>query len=152
MDGRIITAASAFGFGALAAIATSAVVAGENARRLNAEHAERLLARYDANRDGAIDREEAIAARVRRITRADADGDGVLTLGEFRQEAVRRAELRAARVFARLDGDADGVVDKADVATYRAGRGARRVDRIFRRFDADGNDRITRAEIAGETD
>lgn len=150
MKGKVINSASVLCIGALIAAATGAVLASEEARKSDRERVDRLFERYDANGDGAIDRNEAANVRMHRFHGADGDGDGALTFAELRDDAVRRAERRAERIFARLDGDGDGVIDAAEIATYRSDRNRARRDRIFRRFDADDDGRITREEIVGK--
>jgi hypothetical protein len=57
------------------------------------------FARYDVNRDGVVSWDEAQAdpELVSVFTRADADGNGVLTPAEFQTAAVLAANERAAR-------------------------------------------------------
>ena len=67
--------------------------------------------RIDLNRDGAISREEAFAARSRHFERLDADNNGVISLEEFSAMAERR--------FQRHDLDGDGRVTREEVAQAR---------------------------------
>lgn len=86
------------------------------------------FARLDVNKDGKVDkadreaakaaREAARAARGRegrsRLMRADADGDGAITLTEMR--------AAAGRMFDRADADKDGKLTEAERQALRAAR------------------------------
>jgi EF hand len=68
---------------ASAAVAGVSVAAPEEGRPMR----ERLLEKYDANRDGQLDASEREAAHkersAERFKKLDTDGNGVLTLEEF---------------------------------------------------------------------
>lgn len=118
------------------------------------------LMRADANRDGVVTREEAIADADRRFAEIDSDRDGTIS----------RDERRAARAARRgpppvgTDGAAPPPPDANDAPPPRPG--ARRVDRprrmmqpqtreeararalrMFDRADTNGDGRVDRQEI-----
>lgn len=73
---------------------------------------------------------------------ADADGDGVITRGEF-------AAARLAR-FSKMDRNHDGAVSKADfkrIVRFRP-EAAERLDTLIAEADANRDGKATRAEMA----
>lgn len=125
--------AAAMSLGLAGAAATGAAVFGKNAdgaRDWRKDRIERMFERYDLNKDGAIDRDEAATA-ADPFKRADKDGDGKLTAEEMQADAAERASARAARMHDRLDANDDGVVDAEEMekARERHDRGWRRGDR-----------------------
>ncbi|SNS82480.1 EF hand [Sphingomonas laterariae] len=72
---------------------------------------ERRFARYDRDRNGAVARDEYLAARRKAFARLDRDGDGRLSFEEY---AVKTSEK-----FARADGDRSGALDAREFATTR---------------------------------
>jgi EF hand len=118
---------TAFGVLALGAVGASAQNAGA------------MLARADANGDGAISLQEMQTARAQAFTRMDRNGDGQLAGSEVRQQAARadrnsdgvitRAEFVDGPypVFERYDANRNNVLDAEEIETARAamqGRGA----------------------------
>lgn len=103
---------------------------------------DRMFETMDANKDGAIDADEAAAAQAARFSTADADGDGGLTLDEMKaamsEHSKRWSDRRAERRFSRLDADGDGKVTEVEMSAMRGD--------MFSRVDADGDGRVTRAE------
>lgn len=92
----------------------------------------------DANRDGAVTRAEAYAARVVIFNRADLNGDDVLSTPE-RQALLNSVAARAGRRLERADADHDGLISTAEFMNqpYRA----------FDFFDWDRNGVLSPAEI-----
>lgn len=90
-------------------------------------------ARADANQDGVVTRQEALAAAEARFARADANKDGKLTAEERRaarphhrghggKHGMRggdRGEMRA-KMLQRFDADKDGKLSEAERSTMRA--------------------------------
>lgn len=72
------------------------------------------LARYDANQDGRLDRDEKRLMRAERhreaLARYDANGDGRLD----RDERAKKKRDRRAAHFARLDTNGDGEISRTE--------------------------------------
>ena len=103
-----------------------------------------MMQRLDANKDGAVDKAEFVAARADRFSRLDADGDGQIAKADFVQaveqaRAARRAE-RLQKAFSRADANGDGVLTRDE---YLA-----RTDEVFGRMDRDGSGTLTGADRA----
>src|SRR4029078_4652921 len=62
-----------------------------------AEHKKEMLAQYDTNKDGKLDDAERAAMRdaklTERVKTMDANGDGKLTLDEFKAAAAKKGEF-----------------------------------------------------------
>lgn len=75
----------------------SADPSAEMLQSKRAVHHQKMLAKYDTNKDGKLDRNERIAMRddklSRRFAKLDANHDGAITLDEFKA----RAQLRHGR-------------------------------------------------------
>jgi hypothetical protein len=94
------------------------------------------LMRYDANKDGVVDRSEWDAGQAARFRQLDTNNDGKLTM--FPRRGDDRAAQRQESQFNFMDRNRDGVVSK-DEFTAQA-------DRNFARCDSDKNGRIDTAE------
>ena len=124
-NARVLAAAMSLGL--VGAAATGAVVMGKgdsDRSDWRKERIERMFERFDLNKDGAIDRDEADTA-MDPFKRTDKDGDGKITLEELKAEAVARATARAERMYERLDANDDGVIDADEMAKMKERRGHR---------------------------
>jgi EF hand len=100
-----------------------------------------IFARLDANGDGQVTRDEAVAMKEKSFARADKNGDGRLDT-----EELDRAQARLAKVseFAmtervmRLDSDGDNALSLAEYTAATP---------FFTLIDADGNGAISQAEF-----
>jgi EF-hand domain pair/EF hand len=93
------------------------------------------MMRYDANKDGIVDRAEWNAGQQARFQELDKNGDGKISVQEFSPGGT--TDKREA-AFRRLDTDRDGAVSQAEFMAQ--------ADRNFARCDADKDGKITTAE------
>lgn len=105
------------------------------------------IMRYDANKDGLVDRAEWTAGQQARFKRLDADGDGSLTEAELfaRTPAVGNSVLpsdrqaqRQSAYFQRLDVDRNGAVSLEEFMAQG--------ERNFARCDVNRDGRTDTAE------
>lgn len=121
--------------------------------------------RADADGDHRLSRAEFVGRRLERLTAADTDRNGSVTVEERRAAAQARVARRADSRFDRLDADNDGMISKAEFdarrehrAEARADRGPRRAHRGFagrharhiRRMEARGP--VAIAEVQARTE
>ncbi len=102
--------------------------------------------RLDIDDDGFISREEFEIPNHRKAQRADADGDGTITLVEISeqqdkaearmQERAAAARERAAEHFANMDADGDGAVTQEEAENF-----------AFSKVDEDGDGYLSREEM-----
>ena len=117
-----------------------------------AEYGTRMFELFDVNRDGRITFEEAWTLITTRFTTADADRSGGLSLQEFGNLRMRRADAptpppeRAARMeqmrggmFRALDANSDGQVALDEIRPA--------VEARFRAADANADGAVTREEL-----
>lgn len=82
--------------------------AGEKTRE------QRRFARYDANENGAVSRDEYLVSRRKSYARLDLDGDGKLSFEEYAAKAVKK--------FAGADRDRTGALTQAEFLATRVAR------------------------------
>ena len=101
------------GDGVLSAEEKAALKAALDAKR------QAFLDKYDTNKDGVLDATERAAAEADRaaaikaertadFATLDADGNGKVTLAEFKAANPKAPAARAEALFKRLDADSDG--------------------------------------------
>jgi hypothetical protein len=113
--------------------------------------AQNALSELDANDDGAIGRQEALAAQVEAFHRLDGDGNGQIDREELAasqpapesdrppREVLRARRKARERWFTNLDGDDSGGVSLTEY------QGA--MTPYFDRLDSDGNGVLDGAEL-----
>lgn len=97
--------------------------------------------RWDANGDGRMEKSEFVSmASARLVRHADKDGDGRISLDEWkaRRAAPARTEGAPERRFARLDANRDGSLDAAELRPV--------LERRFERRDANKDSVLDRDE------
>ncbi|MHA7772055.1 EF-hand domain-containing protein [Roseibium sp. M-1] len=98
--------------------------------------AERLFERFDVNEDGVITTVEIEEVRTKDFTGADTDGNGEISLEEFKAAFLDRSNDRMVRAFQFLDRDGDGTVSQAEM-DFAA-------NSLFNMLDRDGNGTVER--------
>ena len=105
------------------------------------------IMRYDANKDGFVDRTEWTTGQEARFQQLDTDKDGKLTKDELFARSPQaagqatpssRQQERQDAFFRRMDTDRDGSVSKAEFMSQ--------ADRNFARCDTDKDGRTNTAE------
>lgn len=88
------------------------------------------LPKWDANGDGKMDRTEFTAMATQRIVKkADKDGDGMISLDEWKaRPAAANAKGNPDKRFARLDENGDGKLDSGELGPMFV-RGFARIDK-----------------------
>jgi Ca2+-binding EF-hand superfamily protein len=151
---------------ALAAVMAASVAVPALAAQDRGQHhgprAERMIERFDANKDGAIERDELQAQRLAMFNKADTDQSGSLSEAEIKAmaEAHRvernemRQEMRADRRKEREDRRAERGGEMQKHAGKRQGNGGegrgmgRHGGPQIERMDADGDGEISAKEFA----
>jgi len=76
----------------------------------HSDRAERMFERMDADKDGKVTAEEAVALATEHFAKLDSDGDGVISRGEREQFRNTRREDRRTKRFEKIDADGDGMI------------------------------------------
>jgi hypothetical protein len=124
----------------LFAAAALALVAGA----ANAQPAGKMGARADGDGDGKITLSEFRTARVTQMMKLDANKDGKVSKAEFDARGQGRGAPEGkpkgdgSRMFGMLDTNKDGALDKAELGKM--------AEKRFARMDADGDGVLSAAE------
>jgi len=96
--------------------------------------------KWDTNGDGKMERAEFTAmASARMVKRLDKDGDGAISLEEWKaRPAAAKAKGNPERRFAKLDKDGDGKLGASELAPT--------MEKRFTRMDTDKDGILTAAE------
>ncbi|MBB2974251.1 EF-hand domain-containing protein [Mesorhizobium sp. RMAD-H1] len=111
---------------------------------VQAKTASPILQRLDANNDGAVSRDEIVAARAKLLTRFDVNGDGVIDEDEtewLRDAIMDRASAMQAHLanqMRRIDTSGDGKVSRDEFRARTL---------FFDLADRDGDGKLSTAEF-----
>lgn len=112
---------------------------GRHGRRHGMRHrARKMLERYDANNDNKLTQEEIDTNREAWLKEFDKNGDGKLSLDEFKQLWLKARDRRAIRSFQRFDRDGDASVTLEE---YK-----RPLADIVERMDRNGDGALSRED------
>lgn len=78
---------------------------------------EKRFSRYDKDKNGAVSREEYLAARRKAFAKLDTNGDGKLAFEEY--------AVKTGAKFAKADGDRSGILSPTEFAATRVVRKAK---------------------------
>ena len=139
-----IAALLAFGAGAAlaqspAAQAGQEVSGAKDARPGMGRRAARFLRIFDTDGNGSVSLAEILAEQKRIAGAADVNGDGALSVDEFRRRGRLIRSLGATSLFDMLDTDGDRKVTSAEIAAPSA--------RWFERYDANADGAVSAEEL-----
>jgi len=100
-----------------------------------------LIEKFDTNHDGSISKDEIDAVRAEQLKTYDKDGNGTLSLEEYKvmwTDQMQRPMVRSFQSFD-TDGNAQVTQDELDA----------RIDRIVQRLDRNHDGVIDASELAG---
>ncbi|MCP4386517.1 MAG: hypothetical protein GY798_34755 [Hyphomicrobiales bacterium] len=100
-----------------------------------------LIERFDTDEDGNITAAEIAAVNAERVGNYDADGDGALSLAEFKALWSDTQDERIVRDFQHLDPNGDATVTLEEYSE--------RFDRLMSRLDRDDDGVIGADELRG---
>ena len=101
---------------------------------------ERFLTIYDTNGDGTVSQTEIAAEQKRIFAAADVDGDGKLSVAEFRRRGRLIMRTGGATLFDMLDVNGDQQVTVEELHGPKA--------RWLRRYNTDGAEGLGAEELA----
>lgn len=99
-----------------------------------------IFARFDANNDGRVSREEFTAGNMQPFDRLDTNKDGVVTGDEVQTQAARARSEARNRMIGAIDANNDGRVSRDEFINADRER--------FDRMDANKDGKISREEAA----
>ncbi|TGP20223.1 MULTISPECIES: EF-hand domain-containing protein [unclassified Mesorhizobium] len=116
-----------------------------SAQAQDAPRAQRFLQHVDTNGDGAVTKDEIMAARERMFKRLDRNGDGVIDENEIEtarqaiDDRALAAEARLGNRWRRMDRNGDGKVSQDEFSTSTP---------LFDLVDRNGDGKLSADEIA----
>lgn len=123
------TSVIALAFVAVAAMGSSQAVAQDAA-----------FERMDADKSGDVSLAEFVAAGNPRVTAADKDGDGKVTLEQL-SASLSGNDAIAQDLMVRFDTNKDGTITRAEVDARRASN--------FKKLDANADGKLQKSEMPG---
>jgi Ca2+-binding EF-hand superfamily protein len=105
---------------------------------------QRLIEQFDANKDGSITQQEIDTGRADQLKKFDADGNGVLSLDEYRTLWVAAMQEPIVRSFQSYDKDGDAKVTITEFSE--------RLDSLVQRLDHNHDGKIDANELLARND
>ncbi len=103
-------------------------------------HNKYLFAQLDQNADGQVTLAEMQAGAEKRISEADANGDGLASAEELKALRKTRQAQHQSQRLAKKDANGDGVLSRDEVPRMPA--------EVFAKLDADSSGTLSREELA----
>jgi Ca2+-binding EF-hand superfamily protein len=128
------------GMAAVAALGFSiGTAAAQSASSSDTPQVPRILQVLDVNNDGKVMQDEIMAEQKRLIGAADLDGDGKLSVEEFRRRGRWFQRLHTTTLFDLLDANGDQTLSAEEIANPST--------RWFKRYDKNGDGGIVADEV-----
>ena len=124
---------------AAALMTVSAAAQQGGAAPENEKQTPRMFRILDVDGNDKVTFDEIAAEQKRLITASDLDGDGKLSVTEFRRRGWWFQKLRTTTLFDLMDVNGDAALTADEIAAPSA--------RWFKRYDADADGNITTEEI-----
>jgi hypothetical protein len=98
-----------------------------------------MLEWFDEDGDGKVTLEEFRSGHDERLVEIDANGDGKVTIEEFQAAPKPSRQAQMQRMFQRMDGNGDGTLSREELAARSQAR--------FQGLDTNGDNVITADEL-----
>ena len=139
MDNLRALTACALGAFALVLASAGAEAQGPHASDRQSRHIEGFVEDFDTNGDGLVSVVEITEEQQRLFTASDVDGDGALSVNEFRRRGRLFQALNATTLFDLMDVDGNQTLAGPEI--FDPSR------RWFARYDTDGDGKLNADEI-----
>ena len=103
-----------------------------------------FLNMFDTNQDKMVTRDELASAGALHFASMDADGNGVVSLDEFRQHRMGHSKEHKASYFSSIDSNNDSKISKQEFLDHKQQRAEKR----FNDMDSDGDGSLSADEFA----
>lgn len=103
-----------------------------------------FLHMFDANQDKTVTMDELTTAGGSHFASMDADGNGVVTVEEFKQHRMGHGKDRKGKYFATIDSNNDSTVSKQEFLDHKQ----QRAEKYFNKMDIDGDGSLSADEFA----
>jgi len=100
-----------------------------------------FMDRFDSNKDGTVTKEEINKVRSEEFLKYDKDGNGVLSVDEWKAMREDRLNQRMQRQFTRHDSNNDGAISQEEFMT--------KPERMMSHLDKNGDNVIDADEMPG---
>ena len=136
---RALTA-GALGAFALVLASTGAEAQGPHAGVAQSHHVGGFIENFDTDGDGLVSAVEITEEQQRLFIASDVDGDGTLSVNEFRRRGQLFQALNATTLFDLMDVDGNQTLAGPEIFDPSS--------RWFARYDSDGDGKLNANEIA----